>query len=71
MDAIMNFRVVKCLQQGLPLDQNLYEGGFWSVVTPLSHQSGAEDENPQDFPDFTRGNWKAAKPLEFGPLHTS
>ena len=63
MDAIMNFRAVECLQQGLPLDQNVYEGAFWSVVTPLSRQSVAEDGNPQDFPDFTRGNWKTTKPL--------
>jgi hypothetical protein len=63
MDAIMNFRAIECLQRGEPLDQNLYEGAYWSAVTPLSRKSVAEDGMPQDFPDFTRGNWKTTKPL--------
>lgn len=63
MDAIMNFRAIECLQQGLPLDQNVYEGAYWSVVTPLSRKSVTEDGMPQDFPDFTRGQWKSTKPL--------
>ncbi len=63
MDAIMNFRVIECLQKGQPLDQNLYEGCLWSAVTPLSRKSVAEDGMPQDFPDFTRGQWKTTKPL--------
>lgn len=63
MDAIMNFRAIECLRKGEPLDQNVYEGAFWSAVTPLSRKSVAEDGMPQDFPDFTRGNWKSTKPL--------
>lgn len=64
MDAIMNFRIIECLRQGLPLDQNVYEGAFWSSVGPLSRKSVKEDGMPQDFPDFTRGNWKNTKRLE-------
>lgn len=63
MDAIMNFRVIESLQKGQPLDQNVYEGCLWSSVTPLSRKSVAEDGMPQDFPDFTRGQWKNTKPL--------
>ncbi len=63
MDAIMNFRAIECLQKGQPLDQNVYEGAFWSAVTPLSRKSVAEDGMPQDFPDFTRGKWENTKPL--------
>ena len=63
MDAIMNFRVIECIRTGQPLDQNLYEGCLWSVVTPLSRKSVAEDGMPQDFPDFTRGQWKNTAPL--------
>lgn len=63
MDAIMNFRAIECLLKGEPLDQNVYEGAFWSVVTPLSRKSVAEDGMPQDFPDFTRGRWKTTEPL--------
>ena len=64
MDGIMMYRIVQCLQQGLPLDQNVYEGALWSAVGPLSAASVESDGMPQDFPDFTRGNWKTTAPLE-------
>jgi len=57
MDFIMRYRIIECLREGQPLDQNLYEGAFWSAVTPLSEKSVAEDGAPQEFPDFTRGEW--------------
>ncbi|WP_273277138.1 Gfo/Idh/MocA family protein [Maribacter polysiphoniae] len=63
MDGMMMYRIVECLQNGLPLDQNLYEGCFWSAVSPLSERSVASGGAPQNFPDFTRGNWKDTKPL--------
>jgi predicted dehydrogenase len=63
MDFLMLFRIIECLRNGEPLDQNVYEGCFWSAVAPLSEKSVAEDGMPQDFPDFTRGNWKSTKPL--------
>ena len=64
MDGIMMFRIVECLRNGLPLDQNVYEGCFWSAVTPLSARSIERDGAPQAFPDFTRGDWKKTKALE-------
>ncbi|MET2983822.1 Gfo/Idh/MocA family oxidoreductase [Aureibaculum sp. 2308TA14-22] len=63
MDGIMMYRIVECLQEGIPLDQNVYEGCFWSAVSPLSELSVAQGGMPQKFPDFTRGNWKATNPL--------
>jgi len=63
MDFIMRYRIVECLREGLPLDQNVYEGCFWSSVSPLSEASVAQDGAPQRFPDFTRGQWKKTKPL--------
>jgi len=63
MDGMMMYRIVECLQKGLPLDQNVYEGCFWSAVAPLSELSVAQDGMPQAFPDFTRGNWKETVPL--------
>jgi hypothetical protein len=45
------------------MDQNVYEGVFWSAVTPLSIASVAEGGMPQLFPDFTRGDWKTTAPL--------
>ena len=63
MDYLMTFRIIECLRNGLPLDQNVYEGCFWSAVSPLSEASVAEHGSSQLFPDFTRGNWKNTKPL--------
>jgi hypothetical protein len=63
MDFIMRYRIIECLRQGTPLDQNLYEGCFWSAVAPLSEASVAQDGAPQEFPDFTRNQWKQTKPL--------
>ncbi len=63
MDGMMVYRIVECLQNGLPLDQNLYEGCFWSAVSPLSEASVANGGWPQKFPDFTRGDWKKTMPL--------
>ncbi|NQZ44060.1 MAG: Gfo/Idh/MocA family oxidoreductase [Flavobacteriaceae bacterium] len=63
MDGIMVYRIVECLQKGLPLDQNVYEGCFWSAVAPLSERSVASGGYPQPFPDFTRGNWMTTAPL--------
>jgi len=64
MDGIMRYRIVECLRNGLPLDQNVYEGCFWSAVTPLSGKSISEGGMPQKFPDFTRGRWETTNPLE-------
>ena len=64
MDGIMRYRIIECLRNGLPLDQNAYEGCFWSAVTPLSGKSISEEGAPQKFPDFTRGNWKTTKQLD-------
>jgi predicted dehydrogenase len=63
MDGMMMYRIVECLQKGLPLDQNVYEGCLWSAVGPLSERSVASGGAPQPFPDFTRGNWKTTNPL--------
>jgi predicted dehydrogenase len=64
MDGLMLYRIIECLQQGLPLDQNVYEGCLWSAVSPLSERSVAQGGTPQIFPDFTRGNWAKTAPLE-------
>lgn len=63
MDFLMLYRIIECLRKGEALDQNMYEGAFWSAVGPLSEKSVAEDGSSQVFPDFTRGNWKTTKPL--------
>lgn len=64
MDFMMLFRIVECLQNGLPLDQNVYEGALWSAVAPLTERSVATEGMPQPFPDFTRGDWRQTAALE-------
>ena len=60
----MRYRIVQCLREGLPLDQNVYEGCFWSAVTELSGRSINQNGIPQQFPDFTRGKWRVTEPLK-------
>ena len=64
MDFVMLWRIVYCLRNGLPLDQDVYDAAAWSVITPLSEWSVANRSQSVDVPDFTRGAWKTMKPLE-------
>jgi len=63
MDFVMLWRIIYCLRNGLPMDQDVYDGAAWSSVTPLSAESVAARSKSVDFPDFTRGKWKSMKPL--------
>ena len=62
MDFIMDWRMIDCLRNGLPLDQNVYDGALWSSVAPLSEWSVANNSQSIDVPDFTGGSWKTNKP---------
>ena len=64
MDGIMMYRIVECLQNGLPLDQNVYEGSAWSSLIELTSISVNNDGQPQYFPDFTRGDWVNTKTFD-------
>jgi len=46
-----------------PLDA--YDAAAWSAITPLSEASIEHHGEPQDFPDFTRGNWIKRKPFDW------
>jgi hypothetical protein len=64
MDFIMDWRLIDCLRNGLPLDQNVYDAASWSCVVPLSIHSTEKRSRTVDIPDFTRGNWKQNKPVD-------
>lgn len=64
MDFLMLWRIIYCLRNGLPLDQDVYDAAAWSVVTPLSETSVANRGRSMDFPDFTRGEWKTRAALD-------
>ena len=63
MDFLMDLRWVYCLQNGLPLDMDVYDLASWCAVCELSERSVRSGSRPQDVPDFTGGGWKMAKPL--------
>lgn len=63
MDFMMDWRLIDCLRNGLPLDQDVYDGALWSAIGPLSEQSVAKKSQTVDVPDFTRSNWKTNKPV--------
>ena len=63
MDFIMDWRLIDCLRNGLPLDQDVYDAASWTAVGLLSEQSVAKRSRSIDIPDFTRGNWQTNKPV--------
>jgi hypothetical protein len=64
MDWLEDWRLITCLREGVPTDQNVYDGATVSVVGPLSEWSVANRSKPVKVPDFTRGRWKQTAPQE-------
>jgi len=64
MDFLMNWRLIDCLRNGLPLDQDVYDAALWSAIGPLSEWSVANRSNSIDIPDFTDGAWQSNKPVD-------
>lgn len=64
MDFMMDWRLIDCLRNGLPLDQDVYDAALWSCITPLSQQSVEKRSSSVDVPDFTGGSWKTNKPVD-------
>ena len=58
MDYIMDYRLIYCLRNGLPLDQDVYDAAEWSAIIELSRKSVENNSAPIEIPDFTRGAWK-------------
>ena len=57
MDFVMDYRLIYCLQNGLPLDQDVYDAAEWSCLGELTAASIANGGMPVAIPDFTRGDW--------------
>ena len=64
MDFLMQWRVIDCLRNGIPLDQDVYDAALWSSVFPLSEWSVNNRSNSIDVPDFTGGSWKMNQPVD-------
>jgi len=57
MDFIMDSRLVYCLQNGLPLDMDVYDLAEWCCLAELGAISMDHNCAAVAFPDFTRGHW--------------
>lgn len=58
MDLIMDYRLIYCLRNGLPLDMDVYDLAEWCCISPLSKLSLENGNRPVEIPDFTRGAWQ-------------
>lgn len=65
MDFVMDYRLIYCLQNGLPLDQDVYDAAEWSCVIALSAVSLEHNSMPVAVPDFTRGDWNKLDGVTF------
>jgi hypothetical protein len=63
MDFLMVLRLSYCLQNGLPLDMNVYDLASWCCLCELTEKSADNRGRSMDIPDFTRGGWKTAPKL--------
>ena len=57
MDYVMESRLVYCLQNGLPLDMDVYDLAEWCCIAELGTLSMDNNCATVTFPDFTRGYW--------------
>lgn len=58
MDYIMDYRLIYCLRNGLPLDMDVYDLAEWCSLAPLTRLSIENGSAPVEVPDFTRGGWQ-------------
>lgn len=61
MDFMMDSRMVYCLQNGLPLDMDVYDLAEWCCLAELGTLSMDHNCAAVEFPDFTRGEWNKVK----------
>ena len=57
MDYVMDYRLIYCLRNGLPLDMDVYDLAEWCCLPELSRISMDNGNRPVAVPDFTRGRW--------------
>ncbi len=65
MDYFVINSFVESAKQNIAPPLDAYDAAAWSAITPLSEVSIANNGEPQDFPDFTRGDWVKRKPYNW------
>ncbi len=63
MDFFMDRAFVEAVKRKEHPPMDAYDAAAWSAITPLSERSIANNGEPQDFPDFTRGKCINNKPI--------
>ena len=58
MDYMEDYRLIKCLREGLPTDMTVYDAAALSSLVGATVESVAQRSRPVEIPDFTRGGWK-------------
>ncbi len=71
MDFIMDLRWSYCLQNGIALDNDVYDLAAWSAMVELTRKSVESGSRPVDCPDFTRGAWRTAKGFKINAIDIS
>ena len=64
MDGILFKKFIKNLQNGTPMDIDVYDAASWMCISCLSEKSIAEGGAPQEIPDFTGGKWLIREPRD-------
>ena len=65
MDFIMDYRLIYCLRNGLPLDMDVYDMAEWCCLGPLTRLSLENGSAPVAIPDFTRGAWNRVQGFSY------
>ena len=65
MDFLMDYRLVYCLHNGLPLDMDVYDMAEWCCLGPLTRISLENGSAPVAIPDFTRGAWNRVQGFSY------
>jgi len=65
MDFFVINAFVESAKQNIAPPMDAYDAAAWSAITPLSEISIENNGEPQNFPDFTRGNWIKRKPYNW------
>ena len=63
MDFVLIYRIIDSLNNGRPMDMDVYDAASWCSVIPLSGLSVELGSVPVKFPDFTRGRWQESRAL--------
>ena len=65
MDFFVINAFIESAKQNIAPPLDAYDAAAWSAITPLSELSIENNGEPQNFPDFTRGNWIKRKPYNW------